>query len=227
MRAPVPLLLLAALAGCGRDPLAVPDGSALNRRTGARDGREPIAEGQQKSDACVPLTCDSPACFPAYCGVIGDGCGGMLDCGGCAAGWSCKQGQCFPDVCKPITCDTAKPFPYCGVIGDGCGRSLTCTCPNPTWTCIDRVCHGGSECAPIPGCITPWGDEYCGGFIGDACGGVLDCRRECSRPGFVCRANACTMEADAGSFPVPPPPLPVTPTPPTAPPPPCPPPPLP
>lgn len=247
MLARVLILLAFALAGCGRNPLGRPahDGASPGRRTsedterGAQDGRAPqtsedgaAERGAQdgpgrQADACVPLTCHEPACFPAYCGVIGDGCGASLDCGGCAPGRYCRAGQCFPVDCPPASCGNGTPFPYCGVIGDGCGGALHCTCPDPAWTCVDRVCNTvASGCTPIRACLTPWGDEYCGGLIGDGCGGALDCRRECSRPGFVCRSNQCVDASDAGQPAGPPPPAPV-PLPPTPPPPPCPPPPLP
>ena len=180
------------------------------------------------ADACVPLVCQDPTCFPAYCGEIGDGCGGTLHCGSCAAGWSCKGGQCFPEDCAPITCEWATPFPYCGRIGDGCGGTLDCTCPRSAWTCVGHVCNAVPEgCVPIADCAGSSG-EYCGGLIGDGCGGVLDCRRECSLVGFVCRGNLCvdgsgsSWPPDAGRLVPIPPPLPVPPPPP---PPPCPPPP--
>jgi hypothetical protein len=180
------------------------------------------------ADACVPMTCDNPTCFPAYCGVIGDGCGGTLNCKACPAGWSCKGGQCLPDDCAPIACDQSSPYAYCGRIGDSCGGTLDCVCPNPDWTCTGHVCNRvASGCVPIPGCTTSTGDQYCGGLIGDGCGGVLDCKVDCVRPGSVCRNNLCVNGNDAGapSGPVsPPPPIPPPPAPPPPPPPPCPPP---
>ncbi|MBN2573656.1 MAG: hypothetical protein JXP73_03760 [Deltaproteobacteria bacterium] len=209
-----------------------PDAAWPREPDGASDLASTSSDGPgfaASADGCVPLTCREPTCFPAYCGEIGDGCGAALSCGDCAAGWSCKEGRCFPDDCEPISCDNTTPFPYCGTIGDGCGGALRCACPNPAWTCIGHVCNAESSgCVPIPGCLNSWGDEYCGGLIGDGCGSVLDCRRECSRAGFVCRGNLCVDTRDAGppSGPVPPPTLPPPPpVPPPPPPPPCPPPP--
>jgi hypothetical protein len=45
-----------------------------------------------QADGCLPVTC-SPA-EGDYCGIIGDGCGGDLDCGECRAGWTCRDHIC-------------------------------------------------------------------------------------------------------------------------------------
>jgi hypothetical protein len=210
--------------------LPAPDQTTASAPDGARDLAPVPTDGpgpQATADACVPLVCRDPTCYPAYCGEIGDGCGAMLDCGGCAAGSSCKGGQCFPEDCRPLTCDGATPSPYCGSIGDSCGGSLDCACPNPTWPCLGHFCMP-EGCVPISGCANAWGEEYCGGLIGDGCAGVLDCRRDCSRPGFACQSNICvdgsgrSRPYDSGALDPLPPPPPVWPPPP---PPPCPPPP--
>jgi hypothetical protein len=52
-----------------------------------------------------PVTkCQNPA--GNYCGVIGDGCGGTQDCGGCPTGQSCLENICRvpTDGCTPLTC---------------------------------------------------------------------------------------------------------------------------
>ncbi|HEX7500101.1 MAG TPA: hypothetical protein VF524_07310, partial [Polyangia bacterium] len=67
---------------------------------------------ESRADACIPLTCRAPSCTPAYCGIIGDGCGGSLNCGNCETGSSCKSGLCRLDVCLPISCDAPGAFPY-------------------------------------------------------------------------------------------------------------------
>src|SRR4051794_32720928 len=54
---------------------------------------------------CKPLTCD-PAGGGRYCGKIGDGCGNLIDCGGCPDGRACMPGGICPGgppcegVCK-------------------------------------------------------------------------------------------------------------------------------
>jgi hypothetical protein len=245
-RAALIVLALAPLA-CGRDPLghSVRDAASTTDSAKSRDvllspevADKPGEQGPDvasdrgpeiSTDACVPLTCSDPGCFPSYCGKIGDGCGGGLDCGDCAAGWSCKSGLCRPDNCVPISCDTASAFPYCGKIGDGCGGTLDCTCPQPGWSCVGHVCNGTSSgCAPLPGCKNLWGEEYCGGHIGDGCGGVLDCSLVCSNPGFVCKYHVCVDPSPPDASPQSTPPdalLPPPPVPPPPPPLPCPPPP--
>jgi hypothetical protein len=45
-----------------------------------------------RADACVPAAASTACSMPggSYCGVIGNGCGGTIDCGNsCPAGWSC------------------------------------------------------------------------------------------------------------------------------------------
>jgi hypothetical protein len=123
------------------------------------------------------------------CGPWVDGCGGMLDCGTCAANESCGGGG-TPGVCGgcvPTTC--AAEDVHCGVIDDGCGTALDCGAyeanpgcnfgQNSTAECPDATyalcwgCAGGKKGAspPPPGatsCIddpavsgwTDYGDYY-------------------------------------------------------------------
>ena len=61
-----------------------------------------------------------------YCGRIGDGCGGIMDCGGCPAGQVCGGGArpacaAAARTACPDTCDSPGGR-FCGKIGDGCGR---------------------------------------------------------------------------------------------------------
>src|SRR5260370_42227462 len=63
-----------------------------------------------------------------YCGLVGDGCGGVMDCGGCAAGQTCGGAGLLSvcgaavdsGACTPTSC-TQPNGQYCGVIGNGCG----------------------------------------------------------------------------------------------------------
>src|SRR5580658_3858027 len=81
--------------------------------------------------ACVPATCSS---LGVGCGTAGDGCGGTLACGTCAApafcgggGFSVCGGSSAPGatpVCAPATCQSLG-F-NCGPAGDGCGNLLQC-----------------------------------------------------------------------------------------------------
>lgn len=97
---------------------------------------------------CVPRTVVA-SCAPTSCGLVADGCGGIINCGGCSAGESCGTGG-VPNTCSPSTDPDGGPPPACvptscsaqakncGLIGDGCGAALNCgTCSAPL------VCSGG------------------------------------------------------------------------------------
>lgn len=129
--------------------------------------------------ACVSTNIpDPPSCNPVTdctgrCGPIPDGCGGLVQCGGCASGESCLEGGVCSDLdCIPTTCEAQGA--ECGLKADGCGAVLNCgPCPegqgcgvvtanrcDPLTTCPPRSCEqAGAEC----------------GVIGDGCGGVRDC----------------------------------------------------
>ena len=93
--------------------------------------------------ACTPVTC-SPA-GGRYCGKIGDGCQGTLDCPEtCADGETCGGageaqvcGRTPDPNCKPATCDSPGGR-LCGRVGDGCGRALAC-----------GDCPGGGVCGAV------------------------------------------------------------------------------
>lgn len=145
--------------------------------------------------SCSPTTCANES---ANCGVIADGCGGLLECGNCAAEEYCggdgTPNQCAPSSCQPLTCSAAGAA--CGSIGDGCGGELDC-----------GVCDAGEVCgatnAPnqcIPLC-TPRTCENVNaecGVISDGCGDVLDCGI-CTAPamcGVNAPANRCGFPSD-------------------------------
>jgi hypothetical protein len=134
--------------------------------------------------ACTPVTCTQPG--GQYCGKIGNGCQGSIDCPACPAGEECG-GAGIANVCgKPagsctaLTCATSSGR-YCGNIGDGCGKPLACgDCP------AGQTCGGAgipNVCGPPAGSCTaltctPNGGKYCG-VIGDGCGKALDCGNAC------------------------------------------------
>jgi hypothetical protein len=105
--------------------------------------------GQPASTMCKPITCDVTG--GRYCGMIGDGCGGMLDCGACPNGGVCggagTANLCAGGpTCAPVVCGSGTGK-YCGKIGDGCGGSLDCGgCTAPD-TC------GGSGVASVCGSV--------------------------------------------------------------------------
>jgi hypothetical protein len=145
---------------------------------------------------CTPKTCSQSN--GQYCGAIGDGCGGRLDCGDCTKDGETCGGGGIPGVCgKPIppscmasTC--AAPggtYQYCDAIGDGCGHVLSCgDCPAGE-VCggggIPNVCAKGASCTAAT-CEAANGTRYCGD-IGDGCGRKLSCPATCPA-GQVCGA---------------------------------------
>jgi hypothetical protein len=157
---------------------------------------------------CTPRTCAEQQ---LTCGPAGDGCGGALDCGACAAPQTCGGGgvaaRCGGGgACVPSTCAEEKIA--CGAAGDGCGNLLQCgSCVAPQ-TCggggVPGQCGGGSLCQP----------ETCAkqnvtcGPSGDGCGGVVDCGKcvapmTCGGggvPGQCGGSGACTPQtcADQG-----------------------------
>ena len=161
-----------------------------------------------RSDACVPALA-ATACTSSggnYCGFIGDGCNGQIDCGNnCPSGWVCDGvthlcvggADCKPTFQCNYTSGTATGS-YCGDISDGCGHPLTCgdNCANlkTGWSCEKNVCVGGADvCVPTT-CDPAAGARYCG-TVGDGCGRAIDCGDNCAglKSGWVCNTstNAC------------------------------------
>ena len=117
-----------------------------------RDGEcVPIPPG------CGKLSCGSPP-GRTYCGLIGDGCGGVLDCSPtcpqpdsiCTADHQCKTPL---GLCSDLACEM-NGVQYCGPISDACG-TIVCstTCKQPGWECVDGRCVDPA-CVP-PACEWP------------------------------------------------------------------------
>ena len=67
--------------------------------------------GKCVSQSCTPKTC---ADLGFQCGLAGDGCGGMLDCGTCGPGQVCGAsvpGLCGKGTCTPRSCAASPPTP--------------------------------------------------------------------------------------------------------------------
>jgi hypothetical protein len=101
---------------------------------------------------CQRMTCEQ---LGKQCGVWNDPCG-EVDCGGCAAGETCRaDGQCVTQ-CEPTTCEQLGA--QCGLWDDGCGGRIDCGgCP------LGEACDIGGRCT-----VMPSGQEDrvsgCGGF---------------------------------------------------------------
>ncbi len=132
-----------------------------------------VAPDMPRPPTCTPRTC---AAAGATCGPIGDGCGGMLNCGTCAAPLTCGGGgvpsACGTTTCRPRTC--VEQGLSCGPAGDGCGGTLNCgTCP------AGMTCGGGGTIGVCgaPACRpqTCASQMLTCGPAGDGCGNTLDC----------------------------------------------------
>ena len=146
--------------------------------------------GGNDGGGCGLRTCQSAN---ADCGPVGDGCGGELQCGDCAAPETCGGGGaerlrrrqgCVPTTCAALGLD-------CGPAGDGCGGCSTAAlhrasdsaaAAGPTVrrrhlrrggvaSCTPRDCAAaGANCGPVA----------------DGCGGLLELRH-LQRPGHLRR----------------------------------------
>ncbi|MCC6810658.1 MAG: hypothetical protein IT381_24725 [Deltaproteobacteria bacterium] len=102
---------------------------------------------------CTPATCDSLA---ATCGVLTDGCSGVISCGSCAGGEICGGDPARPLACgcQAKSCEGAGA--ECGLVDGGCGGN-----PSDTLFCGDcdalTTCGGGGTanrcgCTPFATC---------------------------------------------------------------------------
>jgi hypothetical protein len=169
--------------------------------------------GTAGGPVCTPKTCQELA---ASCGMQGDGCGNLLDCGSCVAPEFCGGNglnHCGlgavggGTLCTPKTCADLGAF--CGSQGDGCGNVLDCgSCVAPEFCggngpnkCGQGGAGGTNPCVPQT-CAAL--NATCG-QQGDGCGALLDCG-SCQEPAYCggAGANHCGLgAADGGSTCVP------------------------
>jgi hypothetical protein len=155
--------------------------------------------GIERPFQCAPVLVDSDDACPARiqtcvevgaeCGVIGNGCGGTIDCGGCAGGQLCGVEAAHKCGAAP-SCEPLEPevacAEKCGFVSNGCGVDIAggvidCKvefpCPAGE-TCggggIPNECgSGGAVCRPLDE------DEACAdkecGVASDGCGGRYEC----------------------------------------------------
>lgn len=139
--------------------------------------------------ACLAATCES---LGFVCGEYADGCGNMLDCGGCDEGYRCNdEGQCeaIPE-CIAETCESLEVA--CGSWSDGCNDMLDCgDCPT------GQSCDASGQCI-TDDCVSKSCDElgFACGVWENNCGYRTDCG-ECEA-GEICDENGrCVAEAAA------------------------------
>jgi hypothetical protein len=143
---------------------------------------------------CNPLTCQQ---LNISCGPAGDGCGGQLNCGTCAAPLTCGgggvAGQCGTTdagTCQAQSCQ--QQGLSCGQTGDGCGNVLNCgTCTSPA-SCVAGKCVTPDAGGCVPS--TCQQQMLSCGQTGDGCGNVLNCGT-CTAPASCIAGNCVTPDA--------------------------------
>lgn len=147
--------------------------------------------------SCQPKT-DATVCpgVNDACGYIADGCGGVVDCAGCSAGFYCDGNSCRPQECTPATC--ASLGYNCGTHADGCGAIARnaqgaegcgdCTGGQLCGLGGPGLC-GSANCTPIPvGTACP--ANSCG-TVSNGCGGTYNCGT--CETGKVCGAGGANQ----------------------------------
>jgi len=115
------------------------------------DGTTPVYEPLPSGTPCgAGMTCDGqgsccapPTCSSSSCGVIQNGCGQTLDCGGCDVGDSC--GPATPNICgcfDGVQNGSETGVDCGGVCGTGCGPGTPCSSGAvcASGFCVDGVC---------------------------------------------------------------------------------------
>src|ERR1039457_2541036 len=185
-------------------------GGSLNCTTNCGTGKACDATtGLCKGDSsCVKATTCTNGTAYNFCGTVGDGCGGSLNCGtSCGAGKTCDtvKGLCKGDSsCTPLTaCTNGTAYNYCGTVGDGCGGSLACSSVCSVGQTCDTttgLCKGGSTCTPMTACTNGTAYNYCG-TVGNGCGGSLACGNDCAT-GQVCDATTGLCKGGTSCTPI-------------------------
>ena len=149
---------------------------------------------------CVPKTCSQ---LGTSCGAVSDGCGGILNCGACATGYSCTANKCVAN-CIPKTC--GKLGYNCGTASDGCGNTLNCgtcasgySCSNGQCAaqCIDECSSSGAKRCNDNGYQT------CGNYDSDSClewSDIVVCPDEKACSLGVCLARSLKHCSEANSY---------------------------
>ncbi len=183
--AAAPLLafaLAAASLSCARVAPLPMSGAGGGGGAGSGSGGTNRVDGGVRPEVGMPvdLGCSKTvSCTPAggqYCGIIGDGCAGTIDCGTCPGDQVCDKGLCIggPSCVATTSCAAASGGSnYCGDIGNGCGGKVSCGNCATGSACNGGICVA-ANCVPLTCNIANGGGKYCGN-IGDGCGGTLNC----------------------------------------------------
>ncbi len=178
--------------------------------------------GQIGIDITGPAASCKTVCNPGQCGPVSDGCGKLIECGGCTAPEICGgagiPSQCGSalSTCIPRTCEALGAT--CGLQSDGCGGLVNCwsaaakasgvtpACEVAGALCVEGTCKSTAPICTRLTCLDYAGAPDLCGPVSDGCGGTLDCGLTCSVDkvcGAVesgkCGTVVCTpMSCDAG-----------------------------
>jgi hypothetical protein len=171
------------------------------------------ANGESCGGGGTPNECGKPPCVPKTqaelcpttggnkaCGRQPDGCGALVDCGGCAADQQC--GLFTPSVCGTIpTCQPTAVATACagkcGTVPDGCGGSYTCNSSNGGVTCgANEYCGANNmanKCGAPPVSCVP---KTCA-QLGHSCGRPAAAAAARARPASPTRPRARSLASPA------------------------------
>jgi hypothetical protein len=146
---------------------------------------EPVCTPPAKATLCA----NAMAASGVECGAISNGCGGIVDCGGCPPGKACGvrgvANKCDPYELPPECAALGK---NCGTVPSACGGTVDCgVCPTGQVCNANGVC--GQPCSPL-NCSSPGLAGMCGKQFADGCNGHFDCN--CTSP-MVCTTSAAGM----------------------------------
>jgi len=142
------------------------------------------------------------------CGIISDGCGGVIDCS-LSQGFSCPAGQGCGVRGVANRCEPFPTPPECETLGKNCG-TITSTCDGSKITCgvctvAGEVCNDNGICGPPCKSKTcqealPAGQQC--GTASDGCKGTLNCGcpggQKCLAAGTCCQPKLCSQLVAAG-----------------------------
>ena len=174
-------LLIVVVAGCALEA----GKNKCVEQTDCLDGYSCINNTCEMVSTCTPATCAAD-----QCSMVSDGCGGLLDCGGCGAGEVCGANThtCAPqpEHCSNGQRDGLESDVDCGGDCAACPNGKRCNGQSDceTGTCEGNVCLGGrwTSVAPMPtartgagAVVTPDGLIYViGGYRSGGLTGVVE-----------------------------------------------------
>ena len=129
-------------------------------------------DGNQDGDpeCCTPLA----SCLANACGLVDDGCGGVIDCHQCPA-VICQDAACTSNTCGYTLSTDSLAGPLCDGTNEFCCHGNCCTSP--------QVCFSAACCTPGGTCPA----NYCGS-VSDGCGRTIACT--CGS-GLTCCGTVC------------------------------------